>query len=383
MRRMRNLLVRLCSAVALALAMVLVVLPTTAKALDSEPYLSEAQAAIVCDQTGNVLWSLNPDVSMPPASITKIMTAMVALDHWDDLDVPCVCHVTNLVPGAQVAGYVATDTPTRRELLRVTLVYSANDAAIDIAMDICGSEAEFVELMNQKAAELGMVNTHFLNTHGLDEDGHYASVRDLMIMGRHALTHYPLIAETVQNRTVDATIDGQPVTFESTDELMEWYEGLLGIKTGSIGDETTFLGASQRNGVTLYTAVLGCATDEGRFTDTASLMDWAYQTYQQPAGVAGGVVLQVRPSALVPGAYGVLRAPWSQSVMLWPEGEWQQFGTTLPKGIAVSSGDVARLSWWRQQGRLAGGTSTTFAVEGSRTPSVNVFALPLFAEDSN
>ena len=157
-----------CLVAALAI-LVGVLAPTRALAADGQeaPTLTEAQAAIVVDQAGNVLFSKNADQEFPMASITKVMTAIVALDSGKSLDDVCTITDANLGGEAQAAGYVETDTPTFRELLNAMLVYSANDAAYNVAVNVAGSEAAFVERMNAKAQEIGMTHTHFVNSHGL------------------------------------------------------------------------------------------------------------------------------------------------------------------------------------------------------------------------
>ena len=131
------------------------------------------------------------------ASITKVMTAIVALDSGVNLDEPCKITVPDLEEGSQVAGLTSDDTPTLRQLIMMMLVYSANDAAYNIAINVSGSQQAFVDQMNKKAAEIGMTHTQFQNPHGLDANGHYSTARDLALMGRYAREHYPLIASAV------------------------------------------------------------------------------------------------------------------------------------------------------------------------------------------
>ena len=175
---------------------------TPALAFETTPTISEAQCAIVCDSSGNVLWSMNADREMALASITKVMTAVVALDSGLDLDSPCTISYVDLGPYSQTAGFTESDTPTLRELLRVMLVYSGNDAAVYIAQNVAGSEEAFVTLMNEKARELGMTHTHFANPHGLEADGHYSSVADLVILGDPKISRekHMLITYDPENR---------------------------------------------------------------------------------------------------------------------------------------------------------------------------------------
>ena len=247
-----------------------------ASAAASSPALSEATSAIIVDGEGNELWGINEDEELPMASITKIMTAMVAIDSGMDLSATDQGIDTSLESGAVVAGYSSADTPTGLELLRVMLVPSANDAAENLATDAAGSREAFIEKMNEKAQEIGMTHTHFMNPTGLEEDGHYSSAADLALMGRYALEHYPLIAQTIRLRSTTATIGGHAKTFTATDSLLQMTPGMLGIKTGSVAFGTSFLGAYQQDGTRVYTCVLGCSTESGRFRDTTSLIDWAF-----------------------------------------------------------------------------------------------------------
>lgn len=247
-----------------------------ARAATSSPELIEATSAIVVDEEGNELWGTNEDEELPMASITKIMTAMVVLDSGMDLTATYQGVDTSLESGAVVAGYTSSDHPTGLELFRVMLVPSANDAAENLAVDAAGSRQAFIKKMNEKAQEIGMTHTHFMNPTGLEEDGHYSSAADLALMGRYALEHYPLIAQTIRLKSTTATIGGQTATFTATDRLLQSMPGMLGIKTGSVAYGTSFLGAYEQDGTRVYTCVLGCSTEDGRFVDTSSLIDWAF-----------------------------------------------------------------------------------------------------------
>ena len=354
----------------------LLLMPAPAFALNG-PALSEAQAAVVMDQAGNVLWELNSTAELPMASITKVMTVMVALDSGMDLDTPCSITEADLYWNSQEIGYKSTDTPSLLELIKSSLVYSGNDAAYNIALNVSGSEEVFVELMNAKAAELGMTHTHFANAHGLEAEGHYSCAADLAIMGRYAMEHYPLIAEIVCQPSTEATVDGQVETFETTDDLMAVYEGLLGIKTGAVEAGTAFLGASHRGNVSLYTAVLGCETSEGRFNDTATLMDWAYETFDATSIIPGGLILRVSPYALGFNAKCVVTSPGVR-VAIWPEGTLVGYGSTAPADLLTEPKDAYGTLWWRQSGRLSGGGIVYADEQLGNLPSINALALPVF-----
>ena len=283
-----------------------------------EPKLTEATTAIVTDAQGNVLWSKNPDQELPMASITKVMTAIVALDSGVNLDEPCKITVPDLEEGSQVAGLTSDDTPTLRQLIMMMLVYSANDAAYNIAVNVSGSQQAFVDQMNKKAAEIGMTHTQFQNPHGLDADGHHSTARDLALMGRYAREHYPLIASAVHIRSYTTTVGGEQRTFHSTDDLMDTYRGLLGIKTGAEDSGTAFLGASKRGNITLYTCVLGCETTQGRFDDTAILMNWAYRNYNRVSIQRTDQIVQIRTSEDNFLFSAVVKPSTSTTYMAWP-----------------------------------------------------------------
>ena len=244
-----------------------------------EHQVSEAQCYFVSDGAGHTILERNADQQMEPASITKVMTAMVVLDSGASLDAPATITRGDYQDDAQIAELKPADGVTVRQLFQLMLVYSANDAADNLAINVFGSIDACVDRMNQKARELGMTGTRFANVHGLSQDGHYSCARDLVTMGRYALEHYPLIAQTVHMRSVDVTLGGEQRTFRSTDDLMETYAGLRGIKTGVVESGKAFLGASTHGTASVYSCVLGCSTNDGRFADTEALMSWAYKHY--------------------------------------------------------------------------------------------------------
>ena len=353
-----------------------------ARALD-DPQLTEAKAAFICDQAGNELWSLNPDEEMAMASVTKVMTAIVALDSGFDMDKRCTITKPTFQEDAQMAGFEATDKPTFSDLMMAMLVFSGNDAAYNVATNVSGSEKAFVEKMNEKAKELGMNHTHFMNTHGLEEDGHYSCVRDLVTMGRYALQHYPFIAKAVQTRSVEVVAGGQAVELESTDDLMETYEGLLGIKTGTVESGTTFLGASKRGNIALFTSVLGCETDEGRFSDTAALMDWAYENFSGKTFGREGWVVRVAPYALGFNARAMVSLGADQHASTWPDGEVTFRRVCIAPDVALDLNEPYSCVWWRQGGRFSGGSKSTVDSALTQSPSVNILSRPLFVSAAN
>ncbi|WP_058270386.1 D-alanyl-D-alanine carboxypeptidase family protein [Olsenella massiliensis] len=359
--------------------MLMAALLTPARAWADEPALSEAQAYVLVDQGGNVLASQNADQQMEPASITKIMTAMVALDSGKDLDDACTLTRVTYDSNAQLAGIATGDVISFRNLLQVMLVYSANDAADNVALAVSGSTEDFVARMNEKAREIGMTNTHFSNTHGLSEDAHRSTAEDLVKMGAYALEHYPFIARTVRMRSVTATFAGTQTTYASTDELMDSYAGLIGIKTGSVESGYTFLGCSERSGVRLYSCVLGCATNAGRFGDTARLMDWGYESRYQRRTLSRAK-LPVRIVNASTSFFGRLLvvAGMDASGLVLPERDIAWSSTMLLPGSLVDPGSGYGSSVWTQDGRTVCAETYLADTQTRDLPQVNVFALPLF-----
>lgn len=354
--------------------------PQTALAADlGEPELSEAQSAYLVDQVGNVLYEKNAEDEMPMASTTKIMTAMVALDSGKSLDDLCTIQPFEDSEGAQMAGYVTTDTPTFGELLRVMLVYSANDAAYNVAVNVSGSEEAFVELMNQKAQELGLDHTHFANTHGLEADEHYSCAKDLATMGRYALQNYPLIAQLVSTEQTMGTVNGEDVWFASTDQLLTSYAGARGIKTGAVASGTCFLGAAERNNVQLFSAVMGCTTSAGRFNDTAALWDWAFNSYRRYEVAHKAVTLRLHDYAYNFLFKVAFAATDDAEAMVWPGGGDLSYTLQSPNiQLLMEPGGGYGSSTWTQSGR-----TLCHAYFGARPRLVRAsawspFTLPLF-----
>lgn len=355
MRARNSRLFCLTLAFLLAFSFSMVVASTRAQAKTSEPTLSEAQAAIVVDSTGSVLYEKNPDDEINMASVTKVMTAVVALESGTPLDKACTLSKPELAENAMVAGYEAGSTSTFEDLLHVMLVYSANDAAYEVAVAVAGSEDSFVQMMNDKAAELGMDHTHFENPHGLDADGHHSTVHDLAILARYAMTTQPFIADTVRMTSTTVNVNGVQETFPTVDHLLGEYDGLIGIKTGAGNYVTAFMGCARRHGTTLYTVVLGCATREGRFTDTESLLDWAFDTYDSYTLASPKTVVTKRPFAYDLALSCTVAAQATTTGLVWPDAGPTTYVRTMSfAGQLLAPRETAGVCSWTQAGRRVG-----------------------------
>ena len=248
--------------------------------------------------TGEVLAAHDERERLPMASITKLMTAVVALEHASLDDLATVSHRTasvgestiNLRPGERV---------TLRDLIRAALIQSANDAANAIAAFVGkGSVGRFVELMNDRARQLGLDDTHFVNPDGLDAPEHVSSARDVTKLARVAMNK-PFIRETV--RLVSGTAAGRQL--HTWNDLLSTFPNLIGVKTGHTnGAGWSQVAAARGGGVTIYATILGGESRAGRNADLAELLAWGLSRYRTVWAVGGG-----RTYATVRTAYG--RAP--------------------------------------------------------------------------
>lgn len=348
----------------------------------SEPTLNEATGAVILDSGGNVVFAKNPEAQLPPASTTKVMTAMVILDSGVPLSDMVTLKRVDVGAGAQMADYNDGDQVSLGELLLVMLVYSGNDAAYNAAAYVAGSEEAFVGRMNAKAAELGMAHTHFSNSHGYEADDHYSCAYDLAVMGRHAMQNYPLIAQAVLLPQVSTTVQGYPTTLNSTDKLLGVFPGIRGVKTGAVTDSYTFVGAVGRGDHQFYSAVVGCATWAGRFADTTAMFDWAYaQLHDYPLSHSGWV-MRLEPFAFDLGQRVVL-GPLTDAVgKAWGK----ELGETTFSATLGAPGNLSMAG--QAQGwvdAVQSGTSVGRSFVGTRPQTVRVsswpsFALPLFED---
>ena len=221
-----------------------------------------------------VLASRRPDTPLPPASITKLMTAMVALDTWSDTSTVLVVKNQNRAIG-QTIDLVEGEQLTLDSLLHALLIHSGNDAALTIADNYPGGYAKFVEAMNAKALSLRLSRTSFKNPSGIDQYGHVTTARDIATLASIALSNPSISSIVSKDKYVITDITGNlKHELESTDELLTELPGLIGGKTGwTTGAGECFVSYVERGGRGIITVVLG-STD--RFGDTTRLVEWAY-----------------------------------------------------------------------------------------------------------
>ncbi len=242
-----------------------------------DPPQLTAESWIVVDVDSDVvLASHNPNEERPMASVTKLMTALVVRDHAS-LDERVRISASAAGIGESEIGLVEGEVWSVEDLLTGMLVRSGNDAAVALAEHVGGTIDGFAELMNAKAAELGLQHSHFTNPHGLDSTGHYSSAADLAVIGRSVLAD-PVLAQMVRTRFVKfkSSPSGAARIVHNTNELLGRYPGVVGMKTGYTGDAGRVLvSALERSDRTLVAVVMG---SEDHFADSRELLDWAYRS---------------------------------------------------------------------------------------------------------
>ena len=237
------------------------------------------KSAILIDQnTGTVRYEMNADEKLPPASITKIMSLLLFMEALDSGKIALTDTVTCSEAAAGFGGSQIWLKPgeemTVDDLLKAVAVQSANDATVCLAEYVAGSEEAFVQLMNQKAAELGMENTNFACCAGLDNEGHYSTARDIALMSR-ALLRYPKITDYI-TIWMDTLRNGA-TSLVNTNRLVRFYQGATGLKTGTTNGAGCCLSASaSRDGLGLIAVVLGAGNSNDRFAAARALLDWGY-----------------------------------------------------------------------------------------------------------
>lgn len=227
----------------------------------------------------------NADEPLPPASVTKIMTVLLVMDAVADgrismEDSVCVSEYAASMGGSQV--YLEPgEEMSVHEMLKCVVVSSANDAAVALAEKVSGSEEAFVEAMNERAAGLGMANTVFKNTNGLDDsvEGHVTSARDIAIMSRELITKYPEVLE-LSSIWMDSIRDGS-FGLTNTNRLIRFYRGANGLKTGSTSKAGFCISATaERDGMQLIAVVMASPTRDERNETAKKLLDYGFAGWE-------------------------------------------------------------------------------------------------------
>ncbi len=243
----------------------------------------KAKSAILIEtHTGEILYEQNSDEQLPPASITKIMSLLLILEALENKIISLNDTVTASEHASAMGGsqiwLEPGETMTVDELLKATVIASANDATVALAEQIAGSEEAFVAMMNDRAKELGMSNSHFVNATGLDAEGHVSSAHDVAIMSAEVIKH-----DTIKNYStvwMDTLRNGQS-ELVNTNKLVRFYEGTTGLKTGTTSNAGYCLSATaSRNGLDLVAVIMSGDTSQERFNGAKKLLDYGFTNYQ-------------------------------------------------------------------------------------------------------
>lgn len=256
----------------------------------------EAPSYILMEaSTGQIICEQNSEERRSPASITKIMTLLVIFDHLGTgrvkLDSEVVTSAYAKSMGGSQVFLEEGEIQTLETIIKCIAVASGNDASVAAAEFIAGSEAEFVNLMNQRAEDMGLADTHFEDCCGLSEsDNHYTSARDVAVMSRELITKYPQILDYTGIWMEDITHETQrgssSFTLSSTNKLLKMYDWTTGLKTGSTSKALYCLSATaSKDNIDLIAVVMGSPTNKTRFQDAMALLNYGYSVsalYEDP-----------------------------------------------------------------------------------------------------
>lgn len=270
-------------------------LPVEALAAPAAPEVDAPSYILMEASTGQVICEENAEERRSPASITKIMTLLVIFDHLNtgrvrlDSEVMTSAYAKSM-GGSQVF-LEEGEVQTLETIIKCIAVASGNDASVAAAEFIAGSEQEFVKLMNARAEEMGLQNTHFEDCCGLTEsDNHYTSAKDVAKMSRELINQYPQVLDYTQIWMEDithVTRQGSSVfTLSSTNKLLKMYEWTTGLKTGSTSKALYCLSATaSKDNIDLIAVVMGSPNNKKRFQDAMSLLNYGYSVsalYEDP-----------------------------------------------------------------------------------------------------
>ena len=262
--------------------------------------LTSKSALLMEEDTGTILYEQNSHEALPPASVTKVMTLLLIYEgerdgkfEWTDT-VQVSEHAASM-GGSQVF-LEEGETQTAADMTKSIAIASANDAAVAMAEFLAGSEEAFVQKMNERAKELGMEDTNFVNACGLDTEWHVSSAYDIALMSRELMENFPEIKEyttTWQDSIIHKTRRGEE-TFglTNTNKLIQWYDGATGLKTGSTGNALYCLsGTAERDGMGLIAVVMAAPDYKVRFREVMQLLDYGFANYAIEKGREKGYAM--------------------------------------------------------------------------------------------
>ena len=244
-----------------------------------EPILNSRIAVAYDRKSGKVIWGKNENKKSAMASTTKIMTSIILLENGDLTQTVTISAKAAGTGGSRL-GLKKDDKITMKDLLYGLMLKSGNDAAVAIAEIVGGSVEGFAELMNAKAKELGLENTHYVTPHGLDDPEHYTTAYELAKLADYALKN-ETFAKVVNTQNYTVTINGYPKEISNTNELLGYLNGVNGVKTGFTNNAGRCLVTSvNRDGFEIITVVLQADTKNIRTKDSIKLIEYVYENYE-------------------------------------------------------------------------------------------------------
>lgn len=264
----------------LLLLTLLLALPVRAQAVE---LTLEAPSALLMEKTtGEILYTKNEHEQLEPASVTKVMTLLLTMEAIEKGSIAYDDVVTVSAYAASMGGsnvYLAEgEQITVEELIKAVCVASGNDASVALAEHVAGVTELFVEQMNNRARELGMNDTHFVNCHGLPAEGHVSSAWDIALMSRQLILHHPDLRRFT-TIWMDSLRGGE-FELANTNKLIRFYDGATGLKTGSTSSAGYCISATaERDGMELIAVVLHGSTSQQRFEDAKTMLNYGFSTY--------------------------------------------------------------------------------------------------------
>ena len=247
---------------------------------DSVPVINSRSAVVLEKSTGTILYGKNENDIRKMASTTKIMTAIVVIENVSDLSETVVVSKKASSIGGSRLGLSTNAKITVNDLLYGLLLCSGNDAAIALAEFVGGDVENFSNLMNQKALDLGLKNTHFVTPHGLDNDEHYTTAYELSLLTKYALENEKF-SKIVATKNHTVYINGYSKSIHNTNELLGYLDGVYGVKTGfTNGANRCLVSSCIRGDLDIICVVLGADTKKFRTQDSIKLIEYAFSNYE-------------------------------------------------------------------------------------------------------
>ena len=350
--------------------------PFVSASAEEQPFVLNCKSAVLMEaSTGRVLFAQNQNEALPPASVTKIMTLLLVMEAIEDGRLKWTDEVSTSERAASMGGsqiYLEVgETMSVEDMVKSVVIASANDAACALAERVAGSEEEFVRRMNAKAVELGMKNTRFENTNGLDDTAkeHLTSAMDIAIMSRALIRHEKILE--FSSIWMDTVRDGA-FGLTNTNRLVRFYNGCTGLKTGSTSKAGFCISATaKRNNMSLICVIMGAETRDIRNVEAIKLLDYGYANFELYEN-EGGVVKNVKVTGggenavdvTYPGFTAVLPSGKADSVEVKADipstltaplrrGEivgkvsFLLDGETIGEVNAVSSNEINKITYWQ------------------------------------